>query len=393
MPRDGSDQYSIPPGTNGVPDTTIESAKYNAFAADLEVDLNHPRPIVAGGTGANNAHDAMIALSGEIAGQFVTNYDTFPFVAGSFYSNSAATSLPVAGYEFIGICYVYDANSMVLDGRIRTAPGTRYFRQKINGTWGAWAQQAGSVADLDAAYVNVAGDTMTGALAISATTASTSPTTGALTVAGGVGVSGAINSGPITMKYGTLRIANGANSGALVFGDGSSNEGLLSFDGTNFSLTGGTNLILNAQLLVTQPYICSGQGGTTGTYYFGNSGTKYLSYDGTNYTLAGGALFAQSEIWSGTSGVGGTYRFGNAGSKYLNYDGTNFNLVGGNLNVSYLVASGQIFVGSPGTTGTLQFGSSATKYLQYDGTNFNLAGGNLNIAGATVTSGQLTLQG
>src|SRR6188768_167367 len=58
MPRDGSGIYTRPPGTNAVADTTIESTKYNANVADVETDLNAPRPIIAGGTGANNAVDA-----------------------------------------------------------------------------------------------------------------------------------------------------------------------------------------------------------------------------------------------------------------------------------------------------------------------------------------------
>ena len=62
MPRDGSGIYHTPPGTDGVPDTTIDSAKYNTNVHDVETDLNAPRPIVAGGTGANNAADAAVNL-------------------------------------------------------------------------------------------------------------------------------------------------------------------------------------------------------------------------------------------------------------------------------------------------------------------------------------------
>lgn len=36
MPRDGAGAYTVPAGTLGVPNTTIESAKYNALIADLE---------------------------------------------------------------------------------------------------------------------------------------------------------------------------------------------------------------------------------------------------------------------------------------------------------------------------------------------------------------------
>ena len=45
MPRNGSDLYYIPPGTEGFPDTTIESEKYNNYIHDVETDLNTPRPI------------------------------------------------------------------------------------------------------------------------------------------------------------------------------------------------------------------------------------------------------------------------------------------------------------------------------------------------------------
>src|SRR6478752_8809167 len=167
MPRDGLQQYTPPPGTNGITNYTIESTKYNGFVADVTQDLNLPRPIVAGGTGANNAHDAMIALSGEITNQQVTNYDSFPFVAGSFWSAPGATSAPNPTHYFVGICYMSGA-LITLEARDMgdPAPGRKYVREYQGTTWSAWSVQAGSVADLDAAYVNVAGDTMTGALTI-----------------------------------------------------------------------------------------------------------------------------------------------------------------------------------------------------------------------------------
>jgi hypothetical protein len=64
MPRDGSGVYSLPAGTTASPNTTIESAKYNAFGADLVVDANAARPITAGGTGAATATDALNNLGG-----------------------------------------------------------------------------------------------------------------------------------------------------------------------------------------------------------------------------------------------------------------------------------------------------------------------------------------
>jgi hypothetical protein len=161
MPRDGSDVYHIPPGTEGIPDTTIESNKYNNFAHDVEQDLNTPRPIIAGGTGATSADEALTELGGEKALQLVDNYDSFVFLPGSFYSGAGATNEPVDGHSFTGICYQADANNMVVEARDMTAPYTVYVRVKTAGVWTSWS--IGSAAD----FVLKAGDTMTGLLTLS----------------------------------------------------------------------------------------------------------------------------------------------------------------------------------------------------------------------------------
>lgn len=62
MPRNGSGVFSPPVGTFATPNTTIESAKYNAFVQDVADDLNLARPIVAGGTGAATALGAVDGL-------------------------------------------------------------------------------------------------------------------------------------------------------------------------------------------------------------------------------------------------------------------------------------------------------------------------------------------
>ena len=62
MPRNGSGVMSWPAGTTATSGTTIESAPYNAFLADLLSDLNAARPITAGGTGATSASAARTAL-------------------------------------------------------------------------------------------------------------------------------------------------------------------------------------------------------------------------------------------------------------------------------------------------------------------------------------------
>jgi len=55
MARNGSGVYSVPTGTEGVANTAISSADYNAFLADLTADLNAARPVTAGGTGETSA--------------------------------------------------------------------------------------------------------------------------------------------------------------------------------------------------------------------------------------------------------------------------------------------------------------------------------------------------
>ena len=58
MPRSGSGIYTQP-FPNVIEDTTIESAVYNGFTRDVEADLNLPRPVVAGGTGATSPAGAL----------------------------------------------------------------------------------------------------------------------------------------------------------------------------------------------------------------------------------------------------------------------------------------------------------------------------------------------
>ena len=56
MPRSPEGVYTKPPGTNGgPPNTPISSTAYNNLMNDIAQDLNTPRPVVAGGTGGNNA--------------------------------------------------------------------------------------------------------------------------------------------------------------------------------------------------------------------------------------------------------------------------------------------------------------------------------------------------
>jgi hypothetical protein len=163
MPRDGSNVYHLPSGTLAVTNTTVQSTPYNNFTGDIEADLNTPRPIVAGGTGASSASAALTALGGENATQVIVNYASDPFVGGSFHSASSATGGPVAGHAFSGICYATDSSNMFIEARDQddsVQPGNVYVRQKKAGVWSAWQSAAGQ-------YVDTAGDTMTGLLILS----------------------------------------------------------------------------------------------------------------------------------------------------------------------------------------------------------------------------------
>jgi len=62
MPRNGGGVYSRPAGTTAVPNTVIESAKFEALVTDIIADLNLARPISAGGTGSTTAADSRTAL-------------------------------------------------------------------------------------------------------------------------------------------------------------------------------------------------------------------------------------------------------------------------------------------------------------------------------------------
>ena len=71
MSRSIGGVYSLPPGSAAVDNTIIDPVIYNALLADLEADLNIPRPIVAGGTGAASADGALTALGGGTTGKAV----------------------------------------------------------------------------------------------------------------------------------------------------------------------------------------------------------------------------------------------------------------------------------------------------------------------------------
>jgi hypothetical protein len=145
-----------------VPDTTIESAKYNGNVADVAADLNAARPIVAGGTGGTSAAAARANLQAEVGAQLVTNYDTHVFEAGSFYSLSGATGAPVAA-DLGGTCLIIEkgATDDIIIYAYELLSGVFWGRGKAGGAWGPWVNHT---VRNDGLYVNTTGDTMTGQL-------------------------------------------------------------------------------------------------------------------------------------------------------------------------------------------------------------------------------------
>lgn len=82
MPRDGSGVFSVPPGTSASPNTTILSAPYNAFLADLEADLNAARPVTAGGTGLTTLGSKEQILRVNAAGNALEYSSYAPYPTG-----------------------------------------------------------------------------------------------------------------------------------------------------------------------------------------------------------------------------------------------------------------------------------------------------------------------
>src|SRR5262249_6749862 len=119
MPRDGANVYHTPAGTDGSPGAVITSSPYNVNVHDVETDLNTPRPIVAGGTGATSAANALTNLGAEKNNQIVTNFDATVWVSGSFSAEPTATGQPggFTNHRWAGIAYVKDAGNMVVEAR------------------------------------------------------------------------------------------------------------------------------------------------------------------------------------------------------------------------------------------------------------------------------------
>ncbi|MBZ9693920.1 hypothetical protein [Mesorhizobium sp. CO1-1-9] len=158
MPRAGG-VYSAPPGTAGSPNTTIESAKYNALVADLVTDANAARPVTAGGMGATTAvggNDNLNAAGANMASAATVNLANATGAALTITGTVTITSFGVvaAGAErvltFAAILTLtYNATSMILPGaaNIVTAAGdVATMRSLGGGNWQCISYQRATTA-------------------------------------------------------------------------------------------------------------------------------------------------------------------------------------------------------------------------------------------------------
>ncbi len=309
MPRDGSGTY-VKPFPDVISDTTIESAVHNGEIADIELDLNRPRPISSGGTGATNARDAMIALGGEFAKQVITNYDSDVLLNGSFYSAAGATAAPNATNRFAGIYYANADDSYATAEARDLTTGVLYFRKKVAGVWDAlWKQDVGNITSAPGTPASIAID---------------APSGQASQIVG-------LNAG--VMRW-MIQMGNGGTETAPATGNDfyiHRYDNLGAYLGTPLQINRATGLTTINTLTVTGTFAANSNAGVSGTLAV-NGAVNFastLTVAGTVYTPtlhATSALWTYS--WSGNALLGMLF-FGNTGNAYLYWNGGSYTFSGG----------------------------------------------------------------
>lgn len=115
MSRNGAGVYSLPAGTEAIPGQTIDSGDFNTLTQDLANDNNTARPVVAGGTGATNAADALANLGGQPVDATTTAFAALTFAANKgLYATGAdafATYDLTAGGRLVAATTFTDPNA------------------------------------------------------------------------------------------------------------------------------------------------------------------------------------------------------------------------------------------------------------------------------------------
>jgi hypothetical protein len=363
MPRDGTQTYVLP-SPDVEEDTTIESAVYNLFCHDVAQDLNTPRPISSGGTGASNAVDAITNMGGEVAKQVVTNFDSHTFKNGSFYSAAGAINAPTTN-AFVGTYYENNNGSGAMLQARDLTNGYAYVRAKVANVWMAWAFDVGfptttttdmwfglsGVAPNSQFVINSEGDAtginlfvvtkISGAFSFNAPANTAAQLyINANGATSGSNIWGMKNNAPRwILQLGNEVAEGGGNSGANFAINRYSDIGVylgtpLTIDRASgtWQVAGLVNfnsaVALNGQVtgpIITNSYVMSAQSATTGVYYIGNNAAKYIAcVGGTNIDIVGAPLAVYNAIYSlGTGGVNGAVWSNSAGTAGMVCDGSN----------------------------------------------------------------------
>jgi hypothetical protein len=124
MSRNGSGVYSLPSGSIIVNGDTSDAEDLNVPLEDIEADLNTPRPIVAGGTGAGSVSAALINLgltSTQNVAQLIAN-TSFAYLTGS----NRVTSGNIIQTRAEGFSYQVAASDAT-DHHLSTAGGVKLY--------------------------------------------------------------------------------------------------------------------------------------------------------------------------------------------------------------------------------------------------------------------------
>lgn len=324
MPRSGSGVYSKPAGTTAVPNTTITSSQFNTTVDDIASDLNYPRPIASGGTGAANVADARDNL-GLTIGTDVQAYDALlQAIAGLTTSANkvimttgtdtvALKSIGASGdaLPLLNVANTWSQNQTFSDDiTINDADNAAIFftdgSNVIKGSVYVASDRAFRVNVRNTSGVVTGSMTLdqSGNLALSGTLGVGSGGTGASTA----------SAARSNLGLGSLAVANTINNSnwsgtPLSVANGGTGASDASTARSNLGANNAANLTAGYIPLARVPHITGSEGGTPGIARLNNDptndenlGSLRLYSDGTlGYVFNGSAKFTVS-----TSGVMGT---------------------------------------------------------------------------------------
>ena len=193
MPRSGGGVYSLPAGSTVVNGDTAVADDLNTPLQDIEADMNTPRPVVAGGTGASTAADARTNLGVTLAN------------LGGQAADPTLTAL--AAYNTNGLLTQTGADTFT--GRTISA-GTGITVTNGNGVSGnPTVAVSGNLASL-AGLTLVAGDLLVATGPNTVARLGIGSTGNVLTVSGGAAVWAAASASPYTL-LGTINTTSGTS--------------------------------------------------------------------------------------------------------------------------------------------------------------------------------------